>query len=154
MNDTRQVATMVIVAAIIGIVFYAAGYGHAASRATHKEQQLVNAARMQQAKLLAIKSRADLLGARVALYQAEGDVGREDPAMANDHIEEALSDLAAVNASEANVDAGRLSNVQNQLRSFQVSGTADPDAQRSQIKEFGEELDKLISTPAAVPANR
>ena len=153
MNDTRQVATTVIVAAIIGIVFYAAGYGHASSRATHKEQQLVNAARMQQARLLAIKSRANLLGARVALYQAEDDIGREDPAMANDHIEEASSDLAAVNASEANVDAGGLSNVQNQLRGFQVSGTADPDAQRSQVKELGGELDKLISTPAAVAAS-
>ena len=73
--------------------------------------------------------------------------------MANDHIEEASSDLAAVNASEANVDAGGLSNVQNQLRGFQVSGMADPDAQRSQVKELGEELDKLISTPAAVAAS-
>ena len=152
MNDTRQVATTVIAAAVIGIVFYAAGYGHASSRATHKEQQLENAARMQQARLLAIKSRANLLDARVALYQAEDDIGREDPAMANDHIEEASSDLAAVNASQANVDAGRLSNVQSQLRGFQASGTADPDAQRSQVKQLGEELDKLISTPAASPA--
>ncbi|MHB8347280.1 MAG: hypothetical protein ACYDHM_08850 [Acidiferrobacterales bacterium] len=152
MNDTRQVATVVTLAAIIGIVFYAAGYGHASSRATGKERQMENAARMQQSRLLAIRNRSDLLAARVALYQAQGAISRLDPAMASDRIEEASSDLAAVNASAANVDANRLSKVQSQLHGFQASGTVDPDAQLSQVQALGKELDRLISTPVAVPA--
>ncbi len=152
MNDTRQVGTIVILAAIIGIVFYAAGYGHASSRAMRKEQQLANSVRMQRAKLFVIKSRADLLGARVALYKAVGDIGQQNLTMANDHIAEASADLAAVDATAANVDASHLGNVRKQLQGFEVNGSADPDAQLSQISEFGEEVDKLISTPVATAA--
>ncbi len=152
MNDTRQVGTAVILAAIIGIVFYAAGYGHESSRAARKERQMENAARMQMSRLLAISNRSDLLAARVALYQAEDAIGRLDPAMANDHIEEASSDVAAVNAIAANVDPSLLNTVQSQLHGFQVSSTGNPDAQLGQIQVLGKELDKLISIPVAVPA--
>lgn len=152
MNDTRQVGTIVILAAIIGIVFYAAGYGHASNRAMRKERQLANAVRMQQAKLYVIRSRAALLGARVALYKAVGDIGQQNLAMATDQIGQASTDLAAVDATAANVDSSHLDNVRSQLQGFKVNGSEDPDAQRSQIQEFGDEVDKLISTTvAAVP---
>ncbi len=148
MNDTRQVATTVIMAAIIGIVFYAAGYGHATSRALQREGRLTNATRAQQSRLAALKSRIALLRARIALYQAVGAVGQQNEATANGHIEQASAALAAVDAQAAGVDPGRLSLIQGQLRGFALQQSLDPQAQQSQIQALGAELSKLIAVPA------
>ena len=148
MKDTRQVATTVIMAAIIGIVFYAAGYGHATSRALRREGQLTSATRAQQDRLAALKSRIALLRARIALYQAVGAAGQQNEATADGDIEQASAALAAVDAQAAGVDPGRLSLIQGQLRGFELQQSQDPQAQQSQIQALGAELGKLIAGPA------
>ncbi len=151
-NNTRQIATAIIMAAIIGIVFYAAGYGHASSRAVRREQQLKDRVRAGQEILTAVESRTALLRARIALYQAANDSGAQDAATANARIEQASADLAAVNAQAAGVDPARLNVVVDQLRNFEMQQPKDPQAQNAQIRQLERELGGLITAPAVANA--
>lgn len=151
MSDRRHAATTVVLAAIIAIVFYSAGYGHAASRAMHRERALAEAVQSAHAQLAASTSRTDLLGARIALYRVADAIGQQNPAMANDRLEEASSDLASVDVRSAGLSAARFSVVQNELRAIGPVSLQDSQAQLGMVQKLGGDLDKLISASAAPP---
>jgi len=150
MNNTRQIGIAVVIAIIIGIVFYVAGYWHAESRAEMNARQLTGEVHTLQVTLTTTENRDRILRARVSLCRAAGDMDQRNFGMANGHLKEASTALAAVDAGAAGVDAVQLGILRGQLDSFNVNVAEDLEAQRSRILELGKQLDMLI--PAPIPA--
>ena len=117
----------------------------------HRERALAEAVQSAQAQLAASTSRTDLLGARIALYRVADAIGQQNPAMANDRLEEASSDLASVDARSAGLNAARFSVVQNELRTIGPVSLQDSQTQLGMVQKLGGDLDKLISASAAPP---
>ncbi len=153
MNNSRQIGVAVIIAIIIGIVFYVAGFWHAANQAARDERQLTSQVSALQANLKATENRDHILFARVALFKAAGDMDQRNFGIANGHLKEASTALAAVDAGVAGIDAAQLGILRGQLDNFNVNVAQDLEAQRTQVLELGTQLDMLIpgSTPVPTP---
>lgn len=149
MNNTRQIAVGAVIAVIIGIVFYVAGYWHAANRAASTVQNLTSEVNALQTKIATTENHDQLLRARVALFKAAHDMDQRNFGIANGHLKEASTALAAVDARVAGVDPAQLGILRGQLDSFNVNVATDLEAQRTQVLDLGNELDALMGGPAA-----
>ena len=149
MNNTKQLGVGAVVAIIIGIVFYVAGFWHAANRASATVHNLTSELNSLQTKVTTMNNQDQMLHARLDLFKAAGDMDQRNFGLANGHLKEASAALAAVDARSAGVNPTQLGILLGQLGNFNVTVATDLEAQRTQVLEFGNQLDALMAGPAA-----
>ncbi len=133
-----------VVAVLVGASGFAAGYWYGGRRYAEQNMALTIQWQAAQKNIAAAENLSHLMRARVALYQAAAELDQRNFGTANAHLQRAVAALKVVDGSAVGIDRADLDGLRDAMAKANINVAVDLEAQRREILDFGNQLDKLM----------
>ncbi|MDQ3289137.1 MAG: hypothetical protein M3Q42_12960 [Pseudomonadota bacterium] len=107
-----------------------------------------------QGELASARNRNQLLMARTDLYRAAAALDLRNFGIANTHLRQAEQALGRIDASSANLDAGKLKQLRSSIDSLNINVATNLQDQRNQVLDLAAQLDTIALQGSEVGAAR
>lgn len=146
--------TLVIAAVVVALLIILGVYlwGNAQTRSQLDAQQadyeqrisqVQNQLQATQSKLATAQSRNQLLMARTDLYRAAAALDQRNFGIANTHLQQAGQALGRVDASSADLDSSKLSQLRTSIGSLNINVATNLQDQRNLVLDLAAQLDAV-----------